>query len=250
MSDELLSLRVMVVSGSRADREMFREAASASAVPIEVMGADAAADAVPLLHDADLVLLDGALPDAETTRLVATARAAARPPFTVLLAPAATDALPFPTDALAVKPAGLEDLKRLLEGAIRARLPSRVLLVDDSPTMRSIVRRILAATRFPLEVTEVEQGINAIEIARKINFDIVFLDHNMPGFSGLETMAEFRREKRRVSVVIMTSTPDDALAARVHAQGAIFLKKPFFPADIEAVLCGIFGLRALNPQRA
>jgi CheY-like chemotaxis protein len=42
----------------------------------------------------------------------------------------------------------------------------------------------------PLEVTETDQGMRALEKAR----DIVFLDYNMPGFSGLRTIAEFRRE--------------------------------------------------------
>jgi len=72
----------------------------------------------------------------------------------------------------------------------------------------------------------------------------------MPGFSGLETIIEFRRVKRRPIFVLMTSTQNDLVAARARAQGAAFLKKPFFPADIEAVLCSFYGLRALNPQRA
>jgi CheY-like chemotaxis protein len=41
-----------------------------------------------------------------------------------------------------------------------------VLLVDDSPTMRSIVRRVLAATRFPLDVTEAGDGGQALALAR------------------------------------------------------------------------------------
>ena len=84
---------------------------------------------------------------------------------------------------------------------------------------------------------------------RNGEFDIVFLDYNMPGFSGLETLAEFKREKRRVSVVMITSVDDEALAARVRALGATFLKKPFFAADIENALCSHYGLRALNPSR-
>jgi hypothetical protein len=47
----------------------------------------------------------------------------------------------------------------------------------------------------------------------------------------------------------MTSTPDEAVAEKARAQGAAFLKKPFFPVDLEAVLCSFFGLRALNQQR-
>lgn len=250
MSDELFSLQAMVVSESRDERGLFRQAASAATLPIEIIEADGAASACRSLAGAvDLVFLDAALASEEIARVASAARAAAKPPFTVLVA-GSESAKPFQTDALAAKPSHLEEAKRLMEAVTRVRLPSRVLIVDDSATMRAIVRKILAATRFPLEVIEVEQGINAIELARQVEFDIVFLDYNMPGFSGLETMAEFRREKRRPTFVLMTSTQDDAVGARARAQGAAFLKKPFFPADIEAVLCSFYGLRALNPQRA
>ena len=132
---------------------------------------------------------------------------------------------------------------------MRVRLPSRVLIVDDSATMRSIVRKTLASTRFPLEVSEADEGFAAIKLLRDDEFHIVFLDYNMPDFSGLETLAEFKREQRRVSVVMMTSTPNAELADRARSLGAAFLKKPFFPADIEAVLSNFYGLRALNPKR-
>jgi CheY-like chemotaxis protein len=115
--------------------------------------------------------------------------------------------------------------------------------------MRTIVRKTLTATRFPLDVTEADEGASALRLARESPFDIVFLDYNMPGLSGLETLSEFKREKQRVSVVLMTSTPDEALAERAQAQGAVFLKKPFFPADIEALLARFYGLRALNARR-
>ena len=50
-------------------------------------------------------------------------------------------------------------------------------------------------------------------------------------------------------MVLMTSAQHDAVAARARSEGAAFLKKPFFPADIEAVLCGFYGLRALHLKR-
>jgi hypothetical protein len=40
------------------------------------------------------------------------------------------------------------------------------------------------------------------------------------------------------------------MVEKARGQGAAFLKKPFFPADLETVLCGFYGLRALNPRRA
>jgi len=250
MTDELFSLRVIVVSGSPGDHDLFRQAASASKVPIEIIEADGAASASrSIAAGVDLVFLDMAAGSEAITQLTSAARAAAKPPFTVLLSAPGT-AAPFLTDALATKPSELEEAQRLMEGSIRVRLPSRVLVVDDSATMRGIVRKILAATRFPLEVSEAEHGSEAIELARKTDFDIVFVDYNLPGFSGLETMAEFRREKRNPTFVLITSTQDEVVAMRARAQGAAFLKKPFFPADIEAVLCSFYGLRALNPQRA
>jgi hypothetical protein len=47
----------------------------------------------------------------------------------------------------------------------------------------------------------------------------------------------------------MTSTQNADLADRARGLGAAFLRKPFFPPDIENALCGFYGLRALNPER-
>jgi len=249
MIDELLSLRVVNVSESQRDHDLLRQAASISHVPIELVEADGAPTACRLLAGAtDLVFIDGALADDGINQVTAAARAAPNPAFTVLLSD--TPAAPFPTDGLAAKPARLDEAKRLMNGAARVKLPSRVLIVDDSSTMRTIVRKILKASRFPFEVTEVQQGIEAINLAREVAFDIIFLDYNMPGLSGLETMSEFRREKHDAIFVLMTSAQGDTIADRALAQGAFFLKKPFFPADIESMLCGFYGLHALNPQRA
>jgi FixJ family two-component response regulator len=56
-------------------------------------------------------------------------------------------------------------------------------------------------------------------------------------------LSEIRREIPNVAVVMMTSTVDNAIADRAHAAGALaFLKKPFYPADIDAVLERYYGL--------
>ena len=250
MTDELFSLRVILASGSQRDQDLFRHAASESKVPIEIVEAnDAAAVSRSIAAGAELAFLDMALGGEAVAQMTAAARATAKPPFTVLLCPPGTEAA-FQTDALANKPSELEEAKRLLDGSTRVRPPSRVLIVDDSTTMRSIVRKILAATRFPLEVTEAEQGGQAIELARRSEFDIAFIDHHLPGLSGLETIAEFRRARHYPVFVLMTSAQDEVVATRARAQGVPYLTKPFFPADMEAVLCGFYGLRALNPKRA
>jgi CheY-like chemotaxis protein len=251
MTDELFSLQAMLVSPALEDQHLFRRAVSASKVPIELIEANGAASASrPIAGGVDVVFLDAALGDETVARLTSAARRTAKPPFTVLLSHPRAAAGPFHADALAAKPSNLEEAKWLVDRAIRVRLPSRVLVLDDSPTMRAIVRKILEATRLPLELTEAQQGAEALELSRQIDFDMVFLDYNLPGLSGLETMAEIRREKRNPTFVLITSDQDPSVADRARAKGAAFLKKPFYIADIEAVLCGFYGLRAFNPQRA
>jgi len=283
MADELLSLRVIVVRQSPGDCDMFRKAAAAARVPIELVEHDGEAAAVrSIAAGADLAFFDLALGSEAVARMTGAAHALANPPFTVSLCAAdeplehvpekwkpvfrkghATEqesgahpdsiesgcALAFATDALASMPVEEDDAQRLLSGSIRLRLPSRVLLVDDSSTMRSIVRKVLAATRFPLIITEADEGGQALALARAAEFDMIFFDHNMPRLSGLQAIAELRRAKRYSAFVLMTSADDEALAEKAHAQGIAFLKKPFFPADLERVLCRFCGLRALNPAR-
>jgi CheY-like chemotaxis protein len=164
----------------------------------------------------------------EFTRTTAALRALGKPPFTIQLA-AGASAQSFETDGLAGRPSRFEEAKWLLERSMRVRLPSRVLVVDDSATMRSIVRKTLASTRFPLEVSEADEGFTALKLVRDTEFHIVFLDYNMPDFSGLETLAEFKREQRRVNVVMMTSTPSAELAIAPARWARRFSRSRFFP---------------------
>ncbi len=251
MTTDLLFVRGLAVSRDAGLRGLFRHAASSSPIPFEIIeAADANAAGDFLGPELDLIYLDGDLPEAEIARLVSAPSAAGRPPFSILLGSPTTAGKVFETDALASKPSRADEVQVLVDRSARVRIPNRALVVDDSATMRSIVRRALAATRFQFHVTEASEGFAALKLVREGDFDVVFLDHNMPDFTGLETLAEFRREKRPVSVVLISSAQDETVAERARAEGATFLKKPFFPIDIENALCGFYGLCALNQKRA
>jgi CheY-like chemotaxis protein len=143
------------------------------------------------------------------------------------------------------RPAKAVDACKLVEICVRGKVPTGVLIVDDSSTMRSIVRKILTASRFALDVHEATEGIAALEQLGTGKFGLVFLDYNMPGLNGFETLSEIKRLAPDVSVVIMTSTVDKAVAERARSSGALaFLKKPFYPADIDTILLRHFGLHA------
>jgi DNA-binding NtrC family response regulator len=137
----------------------------------------------------------------------------------------------------------VEEARRLADLCVKACLPNRVLIVDDSSTMRSIVRKILSGSRFRLEIDDSADGESALAQVRSGRFGLVFVDYNMPGFSGLDTLKEIRRQHEEVAVVLMTSSLDAAVAERARGAGAFaFLKKPFYPADIDGILERYFGL--------
>jgi CheY-like chemotaxis protein len=249
MTDDLLSLRAMVVSHEDGLRDLFRRAASISVVPTEIVDCAGDADVAAFSGGgADLCYLDGALRQDHASRLVVDLRAAARPPFIAVLATeGVTPSLE--ADGVAGKPAIVEEAKWLLDRSLRMRLTTRVLVVDDSATIRSIVRKTLMATRFAFEVGEATGGPDALRLVRDDHFDVIFLDQNMPQTSGLECLAKIKQLRPEITPIMMTSSPDESLAADARALGAAFLKKPFFPSDIENALCGFYGLRALGPQR-
>jgi CheY-like chemotaxis protein len=144
------------------------------------------------------------------------------------------------SDVVVRRPKSTDEARQFIEQYVRMRTPKRVLIVDDSTTMRSIVRKILSASRYALEVSEADEGIAALKnIDRGV--DLVLLDYNMPGFNGIETLTEIKRVAPQVNVVMMTSTESAAVANQAEASGAAgFLRKPFYPADIDEILDRIY----------
>jgi CheY-like chemotaxis protein len=245
MSGDLVSLRMMVIGAAKPDQELWRQGAAMSAVPVEFSACDGASAAANLRKGGtDICVVDDALPAAERASVIQAARASKPVPL-VFIAMSAGNPRPEGVDGVLPKPSSVHDAHKLAEICVRAKVPTRVLIVDDSGTMRSIVRKILSASRFALDMHEAAEGFAALEQLRSGKFGMVFLDYNMPGLNGFETLSEIKRESPDVAVVMMTSTVDNAIADRAHAAGALaFLKKPFYPVDIDNVLERYYGLHA------
>jgi len=246
MSSDLISLRMLLIAAARPDQELWRQAASMVSVPIDFVTFEAASAAGALAKGgADICVLDDALPDSDKAAVIKAARAAKPAPLVFMSAAKGGSSRYDGVDGMMTKPKNVDDARKLAEICVRARIPTRVLIVDDSGTMRSIVRKILSASRFALDIHEATEGIAALSQLRNGNFGIVFLDYNMPGLNGFETLSEIKRETPNVAVVMMTSTVDKAIANRARAAGALaFLKKPFYPADVDPVLERYYGLHA------
>jgi two-component system chemotaxis response regulator CheY len=113
-----------------------------------------------------------------------------------------------------------------------------VLIVDDSRTMRMIVRRALRQAGFgSWDVREADSGISALEELEKGLPNIVLCDWNMPGMTGIELLETLQARKVKVPFGFVTSENTPQMRARAAAAGARFLlAKPFSPDDLRTVI--------------
>lgn len=235
MSGDLFTLRMIVVSDEAQDRDIWRDGAKLASVPIEITTTEMG-ETIERNGHLDVVVLDGEVKNWDL--LIKAARALTPRP---LVSVATASSAKFEgADAIVRRPKNTEEARKFIEQYVRMRTPKRILIVDDSPTMRSIVRKILSGSRYALEVSEADEGVAALKnIGRGV--DLVLLDYNMPGFNGIETLTEIKRVAPQVNVVIMTSAEGLKLAAQAHAGGAAgFLRKPFYPSDIDEILDRIY----------
>jgi two-component system chemotaxis response regulator CheY len=110
-----------------------------------------------------------------------------------------------------------------------------VLVVDDSPVVRKIARRILEAMRFVTqEAGDGQEGLDACAFQMP---DAIFVDANMPVLDGVEFVRELRRMPggERPKVVYCTSEHDVSQIARaMHAGADDYMMKPFDREHMQA----------------
>jgi two-component system chemotaxis response regulator CheY len=117
-------------------------------------------------------------------------------------------------------------------------MPS-VLIVDDSPTIRRMVRASLTGLSPDTSFHEAGTGLEAIERVSLGTVDLMVLDLNMPDMHGLEVLdfMQGHQRYRRVPVVVLTTRGDDAAReGALRGGAAAFMAKPFSPPDLLATV--------------
>ena len=107
---------------------------------------------------------------------------------------------------------------------------TKVLIADDEPSMRALVRLTLESHRF--EILEAEDGEHALELARRELPDLLFLDWTMPRLSGLDVCRQLREEPAtaELRVVMLTARTQDFDRLAATAVGVDdYITKPFSP---------------------
>lgn len=113
----------------------------------------------------------------------------------------------------------------------------KVLVADDHAVVRKGLRQILAETPDILVDGEASTAPDVLRLVREHRWDVVVLDINLPGGSGIELLADIRKEKPELPVLILTVYSEEQYAVRAIKAGAAgFLTKESAPDKlIEAV---------------
>jgi len=107
----------------------------------------------------------------------------------------------------------------------------KILWVDDEIDL--LKPHILFLEKKNYEVTTCNNGVDAIDVFDDGNFDIVFLDENMPGMSGLETLQEMKEKKSTTPVIMITKSEEEYIMEEaIGSKIADYLIKPVNPNQI------------------
>ena len=107
----------------------------------------------------------------------------------------------------------------------------KILWVDDE--IDYLKPHILFLEKKNYSVTTCNNGRDAIDIFENDNFDIVFLDENMPGMSGLETLSEMKEKKSSIPMIMITKSEEEYIMEEaIGSKIADYLIKPVNPNQI------------------
>lgn len=103
----------------------------------------------------------------------------------------------------------------------------RILIADDAMFMRNALKVMLEKNGFEV-VGMVDNGNDAVELAKRLKPDIITLDITMPGLNGIDALKEIKATNPNVTVVMLTAVSGDMAIRECIENGANnFVVKPF-----------------------
>jgi two-component system KDP operon response regulator KdpE len=122
----------------------------------------------------------------------------------------------------------------------------KLLIVDDEPALRRALRTSLTASGF--DVSEARNGDEALSMLPTAAFDVVLLDINMPGRTGIDVCRKIRATSKRTGIIMVTvrDSEEDKVQA-LEAGADDFITKPYLLREMVARLHAV--LRRLSTQQ-
>lgn len=125
----------------------------------------------------------------------------------------------------------------------------RILVMDDEPDIRKIVRMTLEKAGY--QVLEAEDGEKAIKILNtgenRMMLDVIICDIRMPKINGVEAITYFQKEYPRVPLIVLTGFPDTEMATSFLRSGVVdYLVKPVEGEKLKAAVAKAMEQREMH----
>lgn len=118
----------------------------------------------------------------------------------------------------------------------------RILIADDHPIVRRGLKEILAAESDMVVVGEATNGDDALDMVRKLEWDVAVLDYSMPGCSGSELVKEVKRQHPGRPVLVLSMLPEEVHAGQVFkAGGAGYINKESASEELTGAIRKVAG---------
>ena len=114
----------------------------------------------------------------------------------------------------------------------------RVLIVEDSATMRSLLASTLEELDVAVKVTEANSGFEALRFLPREEFDLVVTDINMPDINGLELVSFIKSNERYRSIpliIVSTEGSDRDREKGIELGADAYMVKPFEPEELREI---------------
>src|SRR5215813_9626726 len=245
------TIKMLVADDSPATRTIFRQVAERSCSLIQLVEVTNGRDCIKELSrgDIDLAFMDVYMPEMSGLEALRGARYVGVRTFVTLMSGPDSDRFMDLAQQLRAyeflrKPFGIREIEAIVETYRRVVGPTKVLIVDDSMTVRKIVQKVLAGSIFRMDCYEAPDGLSALAYCDRFDFDIIFLDCNMPDMDGLATLDRMLLRNSEAQVVMISSERNKTNELRALKRGAMaFMYKPFTSQHIDNVLHRLYGLR-------
>ncbi|MBE9546076.1 MAG: response regulator [Proteobacteria bacterium] len=121
-----------------------------------------------------------------------------------------------------------------------------VLIVDDSRSMRGVIKKIISISGFKMDQCfEAGNGKEALEALAWDWVDVIVSDINMPEMNGFELLAELKKDnllKEIPVIVITTESSEERMQDAFNLGAKGFIKKPFSPEEVRKILYEVIGV--------
>ncbi|HKY23226.1 MAG TPA: response regulator [Vicinamibacterales bacterium] len=129
------------------------------------------------------------------------------------------------------------------ESTAVASRPLSILIVDDSTTMRMVIRRVVSLTEVPVDnIYEARNGREALKVLESKSVQAIFTDINMPVMNGEELLREIAQHEEWNDILRIVVSTDGSKLRREAARNlrvSLYVEKPFRPEVVRDVLVQI-----------